>query len=62
MKKKTFVGYLKDETLKAELRFHSRKALLLLHEGVNFIEEFVPSAFAMVAGTWELCRHSIEYL
>ena len=58
----TFVEYLTDESLKADLRYLSRRALLLLFESLFCIEEFAPSLFAKVAGTKELGRYITEYL
>ena len=58
----TFIESLPHENLKKELRYLSRRSLLLVFESVSFIEEFRPSSFAKISTTVELGRHVMEYL
>ena len=53
---------LPSEILKKELRYLSRRSLLLFFESVFFIEEFVPSGFAKISTTVELGRLIMEFL
>ena len=58
----TFVEYLTDEALKSDLRYLTRRSLLLLFEGSYYVEELVTSSFAKIMRVMELGRRIIEYL
>ena len=58
----TLIEQFLDENLKMELRYISRRALLLFFKDVPFLEEFVPPSFAKISTTVELRRSIVKYL
>ena len=58
----TFIEDVTDENLKMDLRYLSRRALLLFFEGLGLLGEFAPSDLGKVATMIELCRHILQYV